>query len=154
VAKARTLYINRTLRAEPEYVFDAIAHGDALARISGAKVEDVKPGSPAPYGVGAYRIVELGAIVLEEEALVYDRPRRFEYIIRKGRPSFTHHGGVYDVEALPGGGSRVRWKSTLSVDVPVIGPALTFLLTAGLRRGLMDQLVKIDKSFAEQRVPA
>jgi hypothetical protein len=150
MAKPRTIYMYGELKAPPEYAFDAIAHADALARLPGVrKVDEQTAGDPAPYGVGAYRIVDLGAILLEEETVHYDRPRQLKYVIRRGRPAFTHEGGEYNVEPTANGGSRVRWKSTLAVDAPLVGPVLTFLLAAGMRRGLQGTLAAIDKNYAK-----
>lgn len=137
------IVIERTLKAPPEVVFDAIATPDGLRASQGVrKVELLETGTPEPHGVGAVRLVDLGVVVFEERVDVFERPQRFEYLIRRARPPFTHHGGSLLVEP-DGTGSRVRWTTTVSAGRPV----LTRALAAALKVGLTRVLAGIDRRF-------
>ena len=134
MAAVRTIVIKRVMHAPPSYVFDSIADPALLAELTRAvrRVTLLREGAPVPFGTGALRRVDLGPMFLEEEVTGYDRPRRFDYIIRRARPPLDHRGGTLAVEPAPGGGSRVTWSTSFAAGVPLTGPVIGAVLKAML----------------------
>jgi carbon monoxide dehydrogenase subunit G len=140
---ADLILIERTMKAPPEYVFDSIADPEKLGRLRrGVSAKLQQPGPDEPHGVGAVRRVDTGPLFLEEHVTGYDRPRRFEYHIRRARPPITHHGGVLAIEPA-GDGSRVRWETRVTAGVA------TRLANVVLKKALSDVLTAIDRRFED-----
>jgi hypothetical protein len=144
----RSLHVTRTIPAPPEAVFDRLAdHGnyDRFRPIHSSRL--LREGEPAPNGVGALREIKVRPLVFEEEITAYDRPTRLDYLIVKLNIPFEHHGG--SITLTPDGqGTRVDWRSSFSVPVPVIRSAIELPWFLTLRRGFNRVLEDVERMTA------
>jgi uncharacterized protein YndB with AHSA1/START domain len=141
----RSLHVTRTIPAPLEPVFDLLAdhaHYDRFRPIHASEL--VREGDPPPNGVGALRRIKVRPLVFEEEITAYERPTRLDYLIVKLNVPFEHHGG--SVTLTPdGGATRVDWRSSFTVPVPVIGPAIELPWFLTLRRGFDRVLEDVER---------
>jgi uncharacterized protein YndB with AHSA1/START domain len=141
----RSLHVTRTIPAPPEAVFDRLAdhaNYDRFRPIHASRL--LREGEPAPNGVGALREIKVRPLTFEEEITAYDRPTRLDYLIVKLNVPFEHHGG--SITLTPDGqGTRVDWRSSFSVPVPVIGPAIELPWFLTLRRGFNRVLEDVER---------
>ena len=84
----------------------------------------------------------------EEEITAFERPTRMDYVIRKVNLPIEHEGGTIELSPA-GAGTRVLWRSTFHVNIPVAGGAVGWLLAAALRRGFIRLLDDIDRLAPE-----
>ena len=97
--------------------------------------------SPAPNGIGALREVKVTPLRFEEEIKAYERPAQLDYLIVKLNVPFEHHGG--QITLTPeGDATRVDWRSSYTVPIPLVGGVQELiwkpLLARGFRRVLED----------------
>ena len=128
--------MTRRLTAPPEAVFEVLADHARYDRFDGIRRSElVKPGDPAPNGVGAVRWVWLGPLRFEEEITAYEAPNRLDYLIRdvRGLP-FRHQGG--SIRLSPAGdGTEAVWTSSFEIPIPLIGAAGDLVFGRQLARG-------------------
>jgi uncharacterized protein YndB with AHSA1/START domain len=113
----RSIRVERRLDAPPEMVFETLADHARYDRFEGIRrAELVKPGDPAPNGLGAVRWVWVGPLRFEEEITAFESPRRFDYLIRHVRPlPFRHEGASVRLEP-DGTGTNAVWTSSSSEE--------------------------------------
>ena len=144
----RSVHVTRTIPAPAEEVFDRLAdhaNYDRFRPIHGSKL--LKEGDPAPNGVGALREIKVRPLVFEEEITAYERPTRLDYLIVKLNVPFKHDGG--SITLTPDGHStRVDWRSSFSVPVPVVGGAQELVWQPVLARGFRRVLEDIERMLA------
>ena len=141
----RSVHVIRTIPAPAEDVFDLLAdhaHYDRFRGINGSEL--VREGEPAPNGVGALRRIKVRPLVFEEEITAYERPTRLDYLIVKVNVPLQHDGGTITLSAEPGG-TRVDWRSSFSVPMPVIGGAQELVWQLMLTRGFGRVLEDIER---------
>jgi uncharacterized protein YndB with AHSA1/START domain len=110
-------------------VFALLADGGGWAAWAGPLVPRsswYRTGNPAPGGVGAIRELGLRPVLSREEILEYVPPRRIVYTIVSGIPVDGYRGTV-DLDPLPGGGTRITWRSSFVPTYRGTGPALRLL---------------------------
>jgi uncharacterized protein YndB with AHSA1/START domain len=144
----RSLHVTRTIPAPAEAVFDLLADHANYARfrpIHGSEL--LREGDPAPNGVGALRQIKVRPLTFDEEITVYERPTRLDYLIIKLNVPFEHHGG--SITLTPdGGATRVDWRSSFTVPVPVLGRAVELPWFLTLRRGFRQVLEDVERMLA------
>ena len=137
--------LDKTLAAPIDQVFELLSDHAGYTRFRGfSKAELVREGTEEPNGVGALRRLATGPLRLEEEITAFDRPTRMDYVIRKVNLPLDHDGGTITLSETAAG-TRVLWRSTFSVPVPVAGPALAAALAAAIRRGFVRLLDDIER---------
>jgi uncharacterized protein YndB with AHSA1/START domain len=116
--------VERTIRASPDRVFDVLADHENYREfplISSSSLS--RPGTEEPGGVGAVRRIGIGPAVFDEEITAFDRPHRIDYLIIRVNLPIRHEGATV-VLTPTGGGTTVRWTSTMHLTVPVAGALL------------------------------
>lgn len=85
-----------------------------------------RPGTPHPNGLGAVRRITAAATAIEEEVILWDPPRRYDYRLTRGAPLRDHRGHVF---VTPDGkGTRVQWTVRFRPLVPGTGGAIRLAL--------------------------
>jgi uncharacterized protein YndB with AHSA1/START domain len=132
----RSVRVERRLDAPPEGVFEIVADHARYDRFDGIRRSElVKPGDPAPNGVGAVRWIWLGPLRFEEEITAFEPPRRLDYVIRAVKTlPFRHAGGSIRLEP-DGGGTHAVWTSSFEIPVPLVGRAIDRIFARQLERG-------------------
>jgi uncharacterized protein YndB with AHSA1/START domain len=128
--------VERRLDAPPEGVFEIVTDHARYDRFDGIRRSElVRPGDPAPNGVGAVRWIWLGPLRFEEEITGFEPPRLLEYMIRDVKTlPFRHAGGSIRLEP-DGGGSRAVWTSSFEIPIPLVGRAMDRIFMRELARG-------------------
>ncbi|MBL7494634.1 SRPBCC family protein [Frankia sp. AgB1.9] len=129
--------------APADSVFALLADGGGWAAWAGPLVPRsrwYRTGDPAPGGVGAIRELGLRPVLSREEILEYVPPRRIVYTIVSGIPVDGYRGTV-DLDPLPGGGTRITWRSSFVPTYRGTGPALR-LLGATIVRSIARHLAR------------
>ncbi len=86
----------------------------------------LRPGAPAPDGVGALRRFGLGPGGSTEEVVVWDPPHHLGYIAVRGLPVRRYRA---DVDLRPdAGGTAVTWRGSFDALVPGTGALLRVVL--------------------------
>jgi uncharacterized protein YndB with AHSA1/START domain len=144
----RSVHVTRTIPAPPDEVFDRLAdhaNYDRFRAIHGSEL--VREGDPAPNGLGALRRIKVRPLVFEEEITAYERPTRLDYLIVKLNVPFKHDGG--SIMLTPEGhATRVDWRSSFSVPVPVVGGAQELVWQPVLARGFRRVLQDVERMLA------
>lgn len=132
----QTIDITETIALPIDRAFDLLADHANYHRFPGImRSELLKEGAPAPNGVGAVRRVALGKVVLDEEITGYAPPERLAYRIIVSKPvKVVHEGGVIELIEVPEG-TRIRWRSTFKLDIPLIGWFVTRRAARRFERG-------------------
>lgn len=123
------------------FSFELLADHANYHRFPGiTRSELLKDGEPSPNGVGAVRRVALGDIVLTEEITGYAPPERLAYRITASKPvKVVHDGGLIEMTAVPEG-TRIRWRSTFKLKIPLIGWFVTRRAARQFDRGFREVL--------------
>jgi uncharacterized protein YndB with AHSA1/START domain len=132
----RSIRVERWLDASPEGVFEIVADHARYERFDGIRRSElVRPGDPAPNGVGAVRWVWLGPLRFEEEITAFEAPRRLEYMIRDVKMlPFRHAGGSIRLEPH-GTGAHAVWTSSFEIPIPLIGRVMDRIFMRQLEQG-------------------
>jgi uncharacterized protein YndB with AHSA1/START domain len=141
----RTVHVTRSIPASPEAVFDLLAdhaNYDRFRPIHGSEL--VREGDPAPNGVGALRRIKARPLTFDEEITAYERPTRLDYLIVKLGVPFQHHGGTIRLSPEEGG-THADWRSSFTVPVAVVGPAIEIPWLMTLRRGFQRVLEDVER---------
>ena len=122
----RTIDVIETVALPPAQVFALLADHANYHRFPGITASALlKEGEPAPNGVGALRRISVGEMVLQEEITAFEPSQRLAYRIVASKPvTVIHEGGEIELSAVPEG-TRVRWRSTFKLKIPLIGWFLT-----------------------------
>ncbi len=149
----RTLHVTRTIASPPEPIFDRLADHAGYGSFRPIhSAELVREGDPPPNGVGALRRIKVRPLTFDEEITAYERPSRLDYLIVKLNVPFDHQGGTITLTPQ-GGATRVDWRTTFRVPVPVIGAAIELPWLITLRRGFSQVLEDVERMVRED-VPA
>ena len=144
----RSVHVTRTIPAPPDEVFDRLAdhaNYDRFRAIHGSEL--IREGDPAPNGLGALRRIKVRPLVFEEEITAYEPPTRLDYLIVKLNVPFKHDGG--SITLTPEGhATRVDWRSSFSVPIPVVGGAQELVWQPVLARGFRRVLKDVERMLA------
>jgi uncharacterized protein YndB with AHSA1/START domain len=107
--------------ASRERVWDRYTDHVGWTKWAGAgKVTLDSEGSPERDGVGCVRRIANPGVVVREEVVEFDRPRRMVYRLLGGAPIADHEGCI-ELEELPGGGTRFVWRCRFRPTIPGTG---------------------------------
>jgi hypothetical protein len=138
--------VDELLIAPIEAVFDQLADHDNYASFDGVSSSKlVRVGARERNGVGAQRRVRLGAAVLWEDIVGFERPTLLEYRIVKMQPPLIRHvlGRVRLTQTSEG--TRAVWTSELEVRVPVVGRVLEPVLASKFDAGFRAMLREMER---------
>jgi uncharacterized protein YndB with AHSA1/START domain len=117
--------VDETLRAPIDAVFEQLVDHENYASFDGVSSSRLtRVGVGERNGVGAQRRIRLGAVVLWEDIVAFERPTLLEYRIVKQRPPLVRHvlGRVRLTQTDEG--TRAVWTSELEIPVPLLGRVL------------------------------
>jgi uncharacterized protein YndB with AHSA1/START domain len=143
----RTVRVERTIAAPVGDVFEMLTDHAGYTRFRGVKgAERFREGEPDPNGVGAMRRIKIPPVWFEEEILVFERPSRMDYVIRKANFPLEHESGSIEID---GDDTRahVVWTSTLSVPTRFASGALTAVGAFAVKTGFERMLADVDKQL-------
>ena len=140
--------LDKTLSAPIDDVFELLTDHAGYTRFRGFRTAELaREGAPDPNGVGALRVLAVWPLRFEEEITAFERPTRMDYLIRDVNIPLEHDGGSISL-AEAGSGTRVLWRSTFTIRVPIIGGALAAVLAVFIKRGFVRLLDDIDRLAA------
>ena len=143
-----TIDLDKTLAAAIDDVFELLSDHAGYTRFRGfSTAELVREGTEERNGVGALRRLVVRPLRFEEEITAFDRPTRMDYVIRKVNIPLRHDGGTIALSPAASG-TRVQWRSTFTVPIPVVGGALGAILAVSIRRGFVRLLDDVDRLAA------
>jgi uncharacterized protein YndB with AHSA1/START domain len=119
------LYVERTIAAPPQAVFDWLADPVNLTAAPLALRAGFTKGTSAP-AAGVRRWVVGAGMWFEEEITAYERPRSYSYLILRSLPPFNHEGGTLTFTPA-GDGTHVGWRTVYSHPVYAGGKVLEAL---------------------------
>jgi uncharacterized protein YndB with AHSA1/START domain len=144
----RSIHVTRTIAASAEAVFELLAdhaNYDRFRPIHGSEL--LREGDPPPNGLGAMRRIRVRPLTFEEEITAYERPTRLDYLIVKLNVPFEHHGG--SIRLTPEGDeTHVDWRSSFTVPIPVVGPAIEIPWSTTLRSGFRRVLEDVERMLS------
>jgi len=151
----RSIRVQRRLVAPPEALFEVLADHARYDRFAGIRrAELARPGERDRNGLGAVRWVWLGPLRFEEEITAFDRPSRFDYLIRDVKTlPFRHEGGSVQLTPVDGGTDAV-WTSSFEIPIPIVGPLLDWIFARQLERGFGRVLDRSAELAANESVGA
>jgi uncharacterized protein YndB with AHSA1/START domain len=82
-----------------------------------------RQGSPPPEGVGAVRELKTGRVVVREEIVAFDPPRRVGYRLLSGLPVRDYEAEV-TLEPGEQGSALIRWRAEFAPRLPGTGPLI------------------------------
>jgi uncharacterized protein YndB with AHSA1/START domain len=137
----QTIDITETIPLPIERAFELLADHANYHRFPGiTRSELLENGTPAPNGLGAVRRVALGDVVLDEKITGFEPPERLEYRIIASKPvNVVHEGGTMELTAVAEG-TRIRWRSSFKLSIPVIGWFVTRRAAKQFERGFRSLL--------------
>ncbi|MGE5184850.1 MAG: SRPBCC family protein [Acidobacteriota bacterium] len=120
------IVIRAQIAAPIERVFDALADHERFFR--GRPIERcvvTTPGTPEKNGLGAVREVDVGGNHYVEEVVRFERPRRFDYLVRsvtrgKRKLPVQHELGWLELTETSAG-TRIDWRSRFRFRIPLLG---------------------------------
>jgi hypothetical protein len=115
-------------------VFALLAAGDRWQEWAGPFVPRSRwavPGEPEG-GVGAVRLLGLGALSSRERITEHQPPYRLGYVVDSPAP-YRDYRSTVTLTPLPDGGTAVDWRSTFRPAVPGTGLVLRWVLGAIVR---------------------
>lgn len=118
----QTIDITETIALPIDRAFELLTDHARYHRFPGiTRSELLKKGTPAPNGLGAVRRVALGKVELDEEITGFEPPNRLAYRVVASRPiEVVHEGGVMELTEVAEG-TRIRWRSTFRLAIPLVG---------------------------------
>lgn len=79
-----------------------------------------REGEPPPEGVGAIRLLTTGRVVVREQIVVFDPPRRVAYRLLEGLPLRDYQAEI-TLEPAEDGGTTIRWRAEFAAKLPGTG---------------------------------
>jgi len=120
--------IRGTTAADPAAVWRLL--GDSPTWPDWTPVESCEIVTPGGVdGIGEIRVFTTGRIRVREEIVERDPPRRLTYVLRAGLAVRDYRAEI-DLTPRPEGGTDMRWHTTFSAKVAILGP----LYRHGLRK--------------------
>ena len=132
----QTIDITETIALPIDRAFELLADHANYHRFAGiTRSELLQEGRPAPNGLGAVRRVALGNVVLDEEITGFEPPNRMAYRVIASKPvEVMHEGGLIELTQVPEG-TRIRWRSTFELKIPLVGRLVTRRAARRFERG-------------------
>ncbi|HEX4338304.1 MAG TPA: SRPBCC family protein [Polyangiaceae bacterium] len=119
------IHVHIETAAPLERVFELMSDHESFISGPGARCTLTRPGKSEKNGLGAVREVDALGLHFLEEVTLFERPRRYDYLVRsislKGRRlPFAHDAGWLEFSERAGK-TRVDWHSRFRVTIPVLG---------------------------------
>ena len=120
------IHVNVEINAPIGRVFDALSDHETFFRSSFIqRCVVTRPGKDEKNGLGAVREIDALGQHFVEEVVRFDRPRRFDYIVRSvtrggRRIPLEHELGWLELTEA-GKKTRVVWRSRFRIAIPVVG---------------------------------
>lgn len=133
---SQSVNFQQLFSASPEKVFDFFADHEKFGRIWGGQFRRIKAGDDPgePNGVGSVREIRAPAgAPFEETIVVFERPRRIEYVVSRGSPIKNHRGVILFQPAS--GGTQLDYTISFDPRVPLTGGLIAQILKLSWRRG-------------------
>ncbi len=128
--------------APPQRVWDLYTDHCGWEQWAGVKEVVLRqPGSPAPNGVGASRVLRSRGIAVEEEVIAFEPPRRMVYRLVAGAPIRNHQGEVRFSPSATG--TRVDWTVRFDPLIPFTGALVARVIRSSLE-DILKRLVAYD----------
>ena len=137
--------LDKTLAASIDEVFELLSDHAGYTRFRGfTTAELLHEGKDERNGVGALRKLVASGLRFEEEITAFERPTRMDYVIRKVNIPLEHEGGSIRLEPA-GDGTRVRWTSSFTTPIPVLGRPAAAAGAIAIKRGFVRLLEDIER---------
>lgn len=151
------IHVRQTIAAPIDRVFEAVSDHERF--FTGPAIDEcrlVTEGPEERNGVGAFRKIRTGGFVFTEEIVRFERPDRFDYIIRelldrKGRAPPVEHELGWVVFSEADGGTRIEWRSRFRVTTPVLGFVLERIVGAKTARAFTKLLELAKERLEDQK---
>lgn len=137
----QTIDITETIALPIDRAFELLADHANYHRFPGiTRSELLQEGTPTPNGLGAVRRIALRNVVLDEEITAFESPKQMSYRIIASKPvKVVHQGGRIEMTAVPEG-TRIRWRSTFKLKIPLVGWIVTRRAARQFERGFREVL--------------
>ncbi|WP_216917615.1 SRPBCC family protein [Nocardia noduli] len=113
-----TITVERVIDAPIDRVFEWLSVASNYTRAPIVLRERlVRPGTDAPYGEGAVRVLTWVIGRFRERITAYRPPHEFEYLVERSFPPSRHEGGKLTFTEVDGGTSVV-WTTVAEVRLP------------------------------------
>lgn len=119
-----TVRVEEIVDAPRDALFAVLTDHEGYGRFRGVQeCTLIRDGSPERNGLGAVRRVRLGGpAVLDEEIVVFEPSKVYEYRVIRARPFPVKQTlGRVELEAIDAGRTKVTWTSTFEITVPIVG---------------------------------
>ena len=137
--------VERTLAAPIEDVFALLSDHEGYTRFRGFTLAElVRDGEGERNGVGALRRLHTGGLKFDEEITAFERPTRMDYIIREINAPLQHEGASIVLSPAEGG-TRVRWTSTSTMRIPLVGGLVAAAASVAIKRGFVRVLEDVER---------
>lgn len=123
------IHVRIDIQAPMGRVFDAISDHERFFRGHGVThCQVTRPGKDDRNGLGAVREIDAGGHHFVEEVVRFERPRRFDYIVRsvtrgRRRLPMQHELGWLELSEQ-GGRTTLDWRSRFRITIPILGRVL------------------------------
>lgn len=147
------IVVERTVNAPPEAVYDwctETSNWQASPWILRNRLR--KEGAKERWGAGAIRSHVWAIGWFLEEITASERPRSQSYLVVKSLPPLRHQGGTMTFTEVDGG-TKVTWKTTAEVKIPVVGVSLTKALAKPLLGRVFEQILQLCDDDLSGRQP-
>ncbi len=127
----------------PERLFAVLEAGDRWAEWAGPFVPRSRwavPGDPVGT-VGAVRRLGVGPLGSSERIVEHVPGRRLAYVVDSWAP-FKDYRAEVDLEPLPDGGTRIRWRASF-VPLPAFTGPLQRWVLRGIVQGFASRLASV-----------
>lgn len=119
------VHVHIEIAASIERVFEAMSDHEVFISGPGARCVVTRVGSSEKNGLGAIREVDARGLHFVEEVVRFERPRRYDYLVRSIalkslRMPFAHELGWLEFSELAGK-TRVDWRTRFRITIPVLG---------------------------------
>ena len=144
--------------APAERVFETVSAHERFLAAPGVSCRLANEGTPERDGLGAVREVKAGQMTFLEEIITFQRPVRYEYVIRElrvaGRKTelLQHEKGTVELQER-GGHTSVQWRSRFEVRIPLVGRLLEPILGAVLTRNFRQLLEQARRRIEAETAP-
>jgi len=137
--------VHRTVRANPETVFDVFTDHRGYARLTKLIRTSTleQEGDPAPNGLGAIRVLRMPGATVREEVTAFDRPHDYAYRMLSGAPLRDYVSTVTFTPAEQG--TALAYSVSAVPTIPVVGFAIDLLV-----KGLIHALARAAAVEAER----
>jgi uncharacterized protein YndB with AHSA1/START domain len=141
--------VERTLAAPIEDVFELLSNHEGYTRFRGFSLAElVREGEGERNGVGALRRLHTGGLKFDEEITAFERPTRMDYVIREVNAPLQHEGASIVLSPAEAG-TRVRWTSTSTMRIPLVGGLAAAVASVAIRRGFVRVLEDVERLARE-----